>query len=379
MYLQSRSKRWLGVLRRVRPELQLAKKNVAMYADAAKRMPNARVRVISERDQQVMTVLARDAIALTFESHRIGSDSWLAHTLEDVSQGLTEFAFGDQFIASLDVLDSAAESTIPLLQERITEPDPSIEEIIEEMERALLISLVVTLTSHNVLRQKVSAWEQPHQRFLQGNVPVDVGHYFDVKTLSYVETGGPGRIHMQDLVFAIDAGVNVITVAGQESADHYPEVQAVAYAQWFTYAFALWEEQFRARIATYFDQRSDGRIRRTDVLNDYFGDLRLVRNDFVHNKGVCKESATLKRLRWGLSRGQPIQITAEQMMSLIDLFPRDELRTPPTPQPSGDMQKMPGKVDPHLLEDVQKRAREIGLTENELLDAALSHWLRQHR
>jgi len=53
VYLQSRSKRWLGVLRRVRPELRLAKTNVAKYTEAAKRMPGAGVRVISERDQQV--------------------------------------------------------------------------------------------------------------------------------------------------------------------------------------------------------------------------------------------------------------------------------------------------------------------------------------
>jgi len=88
VYLQSRSKRWLGVLRRVRPELQIAKKNVSMYAEAAKRMPGAGVRVISERDQHVMTVLARDSIALTFESQRLESNSWLADTLKDVSEGL---------------------------------------------------------------------------------------------------------------------------------------------------------------------------------------------------------------------------------------------------------------------------------------------------
>ena len=37
-----------------------------------------------------------------------------------------------------------------------------------------------------------------------------------------------------------------MTVAGSAEVDKYPEVQAVAYAQWFTYAFALWEEQFQA-------------------------------------------------------------------------------------------------------------------------------------
>jgi hypothetical protein len=375
VYLQSRSKRWLGVLRRVRPELRLAKTNVAMYADAAKRMPGAGVRVISERDQQVMTVLARDSIALSFESQRLGVNSWLADTLKDVSRGLDEFSFGEGFINSLDVLDSAAESAIPLLQERTTELDPSIDDVVEEMERAFLISLVVTLTSHNVLLRKVADWEQPHQRFLQGHLPADVGHYFDVKTLSYVDVAGPGRIHMQDLAFAIDAGATLITVAGQESVDNYPEVQAVAYAQWFSYAFALWEEQFRGRIASYFDQRVDEKIRKSDVLVDYFGDIRLVRNDFVHNKGICKESANLRVLEWSLLRGRPIEISAEQMMSLIDLFPRDELSNAPSSQPPSDMQRVAVKVDPRLLEDARDRAREMGMTDNQLLDAALTNWL----
>jgi hypothetical protein len=375
VYLQSRSKRWLGVLRRVRPELQLAKKNVSMYAEAAKRMPGAGVRVISERDQHVMTVLARDSIALTFESQRLESNSWLADTLKDVSEGLDQFSFGEGFTNSLDVLDAAAESAIPLLQERTTEPDPSIDEVVEEMERAFLISLVVTLTSHNVLLRKVAEWEQPHQRFLQGNLPADVGHYFDVKTMSYVDTAEPGRIHMQDLVFAIDAGATMVTVAGQESVDNYPEVQAVAYAQWFSYAFALREEQFRGRIARYFDQHVHEKIRKADVLVDYFGDIRLIRNDFVHNKGICKESANLKILKWGLVRGRSIEISAEQMMSLIDLFPRDELRNAPPPQPSSEMQRVPGKVDPRLLEDVQQRAQEMGLTDNQLLNSALTNWL----
>ena len=83
--MQSRSKRWLGILRRAQSVLQLAKRNVAAYAEAATRMPG--VRVISERDQQVMTLEARDPIALTFESQRLTPGTWLAGTLDDVSQG----------------------------------------------------------------------------------------------------------------------------------------------------------------------------------------------------------------------------------------------------------------------------------------------------
>ena len=33
--------------------------------------------------------------------------------------------------------------------------------------------------------------------------------------------------------------------------DSYPETQAVTYAQWFTYVYALWEEQFRGGSVAY--------------------------------------------------------------------------------------------------------------------------------
>lgn len=59
------------------------------------------VRVISERDQQVMTVMARDPIALTFESQQLEDDSWLAATLQQVRRSLDNFTFGDTFGESL--------------------------------------------------------------------------------------------------------------------------------------------------------------------------------------------------------------------------------------------------------------------------------------
>ena len=101
----------------------------------------------------------------------------------------------------------------------------------------------------------------------------------------------------------------------------------------------------------------------------------MIRNDFVHNKGICKDSAQLKRLEYGLTRRRPIEITPDQMLSLIDLFPRDELRTAPTPSPPGDTVRVPGKVNPHVLEDVQTRAQKLGLNDSQLLETALSEWL----
>ncbi|WP_232785653.1 hypothetical protein [Mycobacteroides chelonae] len=354
----------------------MAEKSVATFAEAATRQQG--VRVISERDEDVMTSIARDNIKLTLKSQNLGGDSHLAETLAPISQAVQDFSLGDRFDAALRALIESIEGALPLLEEQMA-GDESIDEIIRELERAFLISLVVTLTSHNVLIQKVEEWERPHQRFLQGNLPADVGHYLDVKSLTYVDTGGPGRVHMQDLVSAINGGATIwMAGAGRENVDSYPEVQAVAYAQWFSHIFSLWEEQFRGRIAAYFDQQVTERIRGSDVRNDFFGDIRLIRNDFVHNKGRCKDSAQLKRLDWGLTRGRPIEITTEQMMSLIDLFPREELLQAPTPQPPGETLRVRGKVPPHLLEDVQKRAQELGLNDNQLLEAALSDWLNSN-
>ncbi|WP_425005001.1 hypothetical protein [Mycolicibacterium sp. S3B2] len=357
--------------------LKMAEKSVAAYAEAATRMQG--VRVISERDKDVMTSIARDNIKLTLRSQNLGGESHLADTLAPIATAMGEFSLGDQFNTTLRALVDSIEDALPVLEEQIAEHDATIDEVIGELERALLISLVVTLTSHNVLVQKVQDWERPHQRFLQGLEQTDVGHYLDVKTLTYADTSGPGRVHMQDLVSAINGGAEIwMAGAGREIVNSYPEAQAVAYAQWFSHAFSLWEEQFRGRIAAWFDRQTPERIRGSDIRNDFFGDIRLIRNDFVHNKGICKDSAQLNRLEWGLSRRRPIEITPEQMLSLIDLFPRDELREVPAPLPPGDTVRVPGKVDPHVLEDVQRRARTLGLNDSELLGAALSEWLARN-
>lgn len=279
--------------------LKMAEKSVATYAEAAARMQG--VRVISDRDKDVMTGIARDNIQLTLKSQNLGGESNLAHALAPIAKAMNDFSLGDQFSTSLRALITSIEDALPLLEEQMAENDATPEEIIGELERALLISLAVTLTSHNVLVQKVEEWERPHQRFLQGLEPTDVGHYLDVKTLTYAETAGAGRIHMQDLVSAINGGAMIwMAGAGRETVDSYPEAQAVAYAQWFSHAFSLWDEQFRGRLAASFDKQPSERIRGNDIRHDYFGDIRRIRNDFVHNKGICKDSAQLKRLEWGL-------------------------------------------------------------------------------
>lgn len=373
MYLQSRTRRWLQALRYASVILRQGVQMMEMYAAHAH---EPGVRQISERDRRVTALIPTDQILMTLESQPLTPGTWLAEALSEVTTALDDLDYGDDFVPKLRALSTAIDTAIPVLEDRIIEPDEPVEEIVVDLERALLISILSPLTAHNPILPLVDSWRNDHQRFLQGNLPSDVGHYFSVGTLTYVDEPGPGRVHMQHLVSACDGGMTSFAAgATRESLENHPEIQAVVYAQWFAYIFAVWEEQFRGRLAKYWDSMTDNKIRRSDILNDYFGDIRLIRNDFVHNKGICDESANTVVLRWGFIEGKPIEITAQQMISLIDLFPSKQLCAAPTPQTSTGLKSVAGRIDAQLQEDVKSRARELGLSDNEVNTSAFSAWL----
>lgn len=315
-------------------------------------------------------------LRLTAEADPILAGTPLHEVLGDVVEALNALKLGADFRPSLESLDTALATAITALHDW-ADDDAKIEEIIGELERAFLISLVVTLTSHSHLSDRVEKWGQHHQKFLHGNESHDLPHYLHVKTLINCPGPGSGRVHMQHLRSALDKGAKVF-VAGAPSStvEHYAELQSIVYAQWFTFIHAIWEEQFRGRIARFFDD-PDERIRQRDVVNDFFGDVRLIRNDYVHNKGIADEAVNVKLLRWGFVRGKPLDITAEQMISMIDLFPRAALSVKPTPRPASNRARVPGSISPDVLEDVLDKISELKLDKNAVTDEAFRLWLTE--
>lgn len=373
MYLQSRTRRWLQALRYANTILSQGVQMMEYFAAHAD-VPGARQ--ISERDKRVTVLVPTDQIRMTMESQPLTPAGWLTDVLSEVVTSLENVDYGEGFVPSIKALSNAIEKAIPVLEGSLIEPDETVDDIVTDLERALLISLLASLTAHNPILPLVDKWTNDHQRFLQGNVARDVGHYLDIKTLTCVDAPAPGRVHMQHLVSACDGGMtSFVAGAAQQSIEHHPEIQAVAYAQWFTYIYALWDEQYRGRLAKWWDRQTDAKIRRSDIQINYFGDIRLIRNDFVHHKGICNESAKVVLLQWNFVRNEPIEISAEQMVSLIDRFPNEELRKTPTPQASRGLRSVPGLIDSQILEDVKERSRELRLSENQACAAAFSGWL----
>ncbi|MGH3961299.1 hypothetical protein [Mycobacterium sp.] len=229
--------------------------------------------------------------------------------------------------------------------------------------------------------QKIEDWTQQHRRYLEHHRPDDYGHYFEVTTLRFVDQPGAGRVHMQHLISAVDSGAQIFAAgaAGRFQTDHYPEIQSVAYAQWFAYIHAIWEEQFRDRIATFFNigMRGDQQLEKNDVKNDFFGDIRWIRNDFVHNKGIVDECMRTKMLDWGFSKGKPIEITVEQMLSLIGLFPREQLLKGHTRQTRSVRKNLPGSGDAILVDRFVKYITDKQLDKGAAIDGMLSGWLER--
>ena len=116
-------------------------------------------------------------------------------------------------------------------------------------------------------------------------------------------------------------------------------------------------------------------MEKNDVVNEFFGDIRLIRNDFVHRKGIADEAVKAKLLKWGFVKGKPLDITTEQMLSLVDLFPRDALTVKPTPRPAKNRKNLPGSIDAVLVDTFLAKVDDLKLDKNDAIDEAFTLWL----
>jgi hypothetical protein len=86
-----------------------------------------------------------------------------------------------------------------------------------------------------------------------------------------------------------------------------------------------------------------------------------------------------KSLGWGFVEGKPLDITTEQMLSLIQLFPRDALMVKTTARPTQNRKHVPGSMDAVLVDAFLVRVAEMKLDKNEAIDQAFTEWLKSKR
>jgi len=88
------------------------------------------------------------------------------------------------------------------------------------------------------------------------------------------------------------------------------------------FLFAYWDEEIRPRLATL------KKVESREIESDIMGDLRLLRNDILHNKGIISTNTTngLEKLCDMFVVDQPIHISYENMHRIFVLIKQDCVR-----------------------------------------------------
>jgi hypothetical protein len=345
-----------------------------------------------------------DSIKLAAEADPPIEGTPLARQLERVIECARSLDAAADFRPTFDSLLAAIKEVLTGLRETVVDDVQSAKDIVTELERSFMVSLTVSMTAHTTTLAWVKEWEDAHMDYLSGKRS-DIGHYRAMRATNvdpknpygwmpaqpnfWADEPGSDRIHVQHLIAAIHSGSNMIVAgAGMRSLDYYPEVQTIQYGQWFAYMHAVWEEQFRGQLADFWTRGlPDGEplFKPSDIVNDFFGDIRLIRNDFVHNKGEVRESVNLKCLGWELEPGEPIKIEVERMVELMDKFPRIELLQPPSRQVVDQTVKvqprknMPGSGKTELVTQFQNIVASNQFNKGRAIDDMLQDWIDKHQ
>jgi hypothetical protein len=86
--------------------------------------------------------------------------------------------------------------------------------------------------------------------------------------------------------------------------------------QWIAFLYALWEQEYRPRLAAVHNR--DPRDEKYPLI----GDLRLMRNDVIHHRGVATSDNTgrCEILQW-FQPGETIRLKGEHFEEFIRIFP----------------------------------------------------------
>jgi hypothetical protein len=97
-------------------------------------------------------------------------------------------------------------------------------------------------------------------------------------------------------------------------------VETMLGQQWIVFAFSAWEEGYRRRLADALDCPLD------DLRVPLLGDLRLLRNDVVHHRGIAsaRNAGRCKVLRW-FAEVDEIRLDIHRLAEFKEQFPWTEL------------------------------------------------------
>jgi hypothetical protein len=241
--------------------------------------------------------------------------------------------------------------------------EPTVDEIIQEMSLSLKTSLLLASTA------VVGSWKEIAteiaRRYVSFAAPITLPlRYYDFESKKMVDSPSPTTLSLAAIKAIIDPARDDEVQLSQP-----PGMKQFA-AQVIVDFYTDWEEHYRVELA-----RAHG-CHRYDFQINYFGDLGKLRHDYVHNRGICGNSAHCHTLKW-FNTGDLMIPTPANYVQLLTEFPAEELRRKPSRVETGRA-PVKGSADIPTLREFEKVARDVHGSVGPALDEALADWTRKN-
>jgi hypothetical protein len=293
-------------------------------------------------------------------------DPALLAVLQPIHDAAMAFTPVRELLPQWDHFEALVRSAQSVLE---TEPrgEPTIDEILSEMLLALRTTLLLAgIGLHGAM--KVIAEELVRRQISFASSTTRALRFYDFATGSMADSPSATTLRLEGLK-AIVGHDESGTISDQRSPA--PHIVKHFAAQSIVDFFTDWEEYYRVELA-----RVHG-CSRHDFQIEYFGDLSKIRQDYVHNRGLCRNSARCRTLKW-FAKGQLMVPTSENYLQLLTDFPEAELRNPPAPR---DSIRVPatGQVPLGLMREFEQIANDKHGNTSAAMELALSEWISTNR
>jgi hypothetical protein len=243
--------------------------------------------------------------------------------------------------------------------------EPTAQEVIAEMMLSLKTTLLIAGTGH-LGSMTVIARELARRHLSFKNVIALPLRHYDLATNAMVDLPSETTLSLAAIKAIVDPGRDPTDVNTPP-----PSIMKQFAAQAVIDLYTNWEEYYRPELARVYG------CSKYNFQIDYFGDLGKMRHDYVHNRGICSNSARCRTLNW-FSKGDLMIPTPANYLQLLTEFPADELGSEPEPVESGRDQ-VKGSARIPVLREFDKLARELHGNLGPALDEALSAWVAINR
>lgn len=243
-------------------------------------------------------------------------------------------------------------------------------EVVADIEHLLKVTVLVARVSHQGSTKIID--DELQARFDAINRNKTRGaKFFDLHSFQAVDQPSKTTISLQVVLSMIDPGIATLQERMNPFPEEtYPPIMKQFAAQWVV-NFSEWDEHFRGQLAKALGCET------SDVRSDYFADLGKMRHDYVHNRGICRNSARHKVLKW-YRKGDSMIPKHANYLQLMTAFPAEELSTLKPSPVAAQRQPVKANADLELAHDFLVRAENLGITKDAALDEALSEWLAAH-